>query len=185
MATLEMQVPAASVRAGAATTPRPLIRPIRPGDEAKLGAFFRALSPAARHRRFFGVMNEMPAALLAHFARPDGCAEVALIATTGDGSGEQVVAEARYAALEGSARCAEFAIVVTDAQQGRGLGSRLMRSLLRRAAANGIGCVFGDVMPDNAAMLELARRFGFSERRNPTDPRLVRVQRLLQAPPAG
>src|SRR5512134_4161556 len=178
MALLEGHAPAASANAlaGAAATRRPVIRSILPGDESNLGAFFRTLSPAARHRRFFGVMNEMPAALLAHFARPDGRNEVALIATTCEGSEERVVAEARYAVLENASRWAEFAIVVTDSAQGRGLGGRLLRTLLRRAAQNGIECVIGDVLPDNTAMLELARKFGFREGRSRADPRLVRVQ---------
>jgi acetyltransferase len=164
------------------TAPLPIVRPIRPGDETNLGAFFRALSHASRHRRFLAVMNELPAEVLSRFARPDGQNEVALIATTCDGRRESVIAEARYAVAEEKSGCAEFAIVVTDAAQGLGLGERLLRSLLRRAAENGLDCLFGDVLPDNAAMLGLAHKFGFSERRNPADPRLVRVQKVLNTP---
>lgn len=156
-----------------------VIRPIGPDDEASLGAFFRGLSPNSRHRRFLAVMNELPAALLARFARPDGRSEMGLVAITGDGHRKSIVAEARLAFDSAACRCAEFAIAVADPEQRRGLGERLLRSLLRRAAENDIACVYGDVLPDNRAMLGLARKLGFSERRSPGDARLTRVERAV------
>ena len=159
---------------------RVIIRPIRPGDAANLGAFYRALSPGSRHRRFLAVINELPLALLARFARPDGRNEAALIAITRNGRIEAVVGDARFVLGEG---CAEFALAVSDHAQGRGLGERLLRGLIQRARENGIACVYGDVLPENAAMLGLARKFNFVERRSPSDPRLLRVHKLLNAWP--
>jgi len=160
---------------------RIIIRPIRPDDESDLGAFFSSLLPVSRHRRFLAVINQMPEALLARFARPEGPGEVALVATAHDGSKESLIAEARFVFDASACRCAEFALAVQDAEQGRGLGERLLRSLIRRASDAGVNCVYGDVLPDNHVMLGLARKLGFSERRSPADPRLLRVERALSA----
>ena len=156
-----------------------VIRLIRPDDESRLAAFFRALSPAARNRRFLAVMNDLPPALLARFARPDNINEVALVATTSDGERESVIGEARFVVDDTRRRNAEFALVVTDTAQRSGLGERLVRSLVRRAAAARIECLYGEVLPGNHAMLSLARKLGFRERRDPLDPRLLRVEKCL------
>jgi acetyltransferase len=156
-----------------------VIRPIRPEDEHKLDEFFRSLSPNARHRRFLAVVNELPASLLARLVRPVGRYEAALVATSGNGRAESIVAEARFVEGDRGPDCVEFALAVADRAQGRGLGERLLRGLIRRAVERGISCVFGDVLPDNHPMLSLARKFGFSEALNPLDPRLVRVSKAI------
>ena len=160
---------------------RIVIRPIRPDDEHDLGAFFRALSPASRHRRFLAVMNEVPAQVLARFSRPEHPGEIALVATARDGRKESLIAEARLAGDGPDSRCMEFAVAVLDPEQGRGLGEKLLRGLMRGARAAGVACIYGDVLPDNRPMLALARKLGFSERRCPGDPRLVRVERAIAA----
>jgi acetyltransferase len=158
-----------------------VIRPIRPDDEGKLGAFFRGLSDRSRHRRFHAVMNDLPADVLARFVRPDGCDEVALVAVMRRLGGESVIGEVRYAIIDGKTRKAEFAIAVADVAQGIGLGKRLLRGLMRRATENKVAVLYGDVLPENQAMLALAREFGFRQRRDPHDPRLLLVEKSLEA----
>jgi acetyltransferase len=155
------------------------IRPVRPEDECGLGEFFRNLSDRSRQRRFHGGLNELPPDLLAHFARPDNAAEMALVAVAVCGGREALIGEARYVVSSNNTRDAEIAIAVADAAQGRGLGKRLLRGLLRRAADNRIARLHGDVLPDNGAMLALASAFGFRQRRDPTDARLLLVERSL------
>jgi acetyltransferase len=157
-----------------------VIRPIRPDDEHALGSFYRSLSQQSRHRRFLAVMNEMPKPLLTRFARPDGRNEAAFVATAWTGSEEMIVGDARYTALVRPQGSAEFALTVHDRVQGCGVGQQLLRALMRRAQQSGITRLFGDVLPDNRPMLALARKFGFSERRSPGDPRLVEVQSFLR-----
>jgi len=55
----------------------------------------------------------------------------------------------------------------------------------QRALDNDIACLYGDVLPDNHLMLGLVRKYGFSEGRNPADPRLLRVRKTLNPSPAG
>jgi len=167
-------------RAAEESTPI-VIRPIRPDDEPRLVAFFNGLSPRSRHRRFHGVVNELPPEIVSRFVHPDGRDELALVAVVKRGGREMVIAEARYALSGSATRSAEFAIVVADSSQGHGLGTRLLRSLMRRAAENQISKLYGDVLPDNGAMLRLAGAFGFRQRRDPDDPRLLRVEKTVLA----
>jgi len=158
-----------------------VIRPVRPADEPLLVAFFNGLSPRSRHRRFHGVVNELPPDIVSRFVHPDGRDELALVAVVKHGGKEMVIAEARYALCGNKTRSAEFAIVVADSSQGHGLGTRMLRSLMRRAAENQITKLYGDVLPDNGAMLRLAGAFGFRQRRDPDDPRLLRVEKTVLA----
>ncbi len=48
-----------------------------------------------------------------------------------------------------------------------------------------MGRLVGDVLGDNLAMIELARGLGYTVRRHPADPRLVRVERSFGDVVAG
>ncbi len=159
------------------------IRPIRPQDAAAVDAFVRSLSPQSRQRRFHVGIRGLPPALLDRFTRPLPGLEFAVVAmATFDGM-ELCVGEARYA-LDGEGGSErEFALVVADGWQRRGLGRRLLCSLMRQAIAGGVSLLVGDVLRDNGPMLTLVDSMGFARRRHPADPGLIRVQRALQLEP--
>jgi GNAT superfamily N-acetyltransferase len=77
-------------------------------------------------------------------------------------SGE-VVAVVRYAREEGTDG-AEYAALIEDRFQGRGLGIGLTRDLVEAARENGIGCLHAMVMRKNARMLGLLRSLDLPER---------------------
>ena len=58
---------------------------------------------------------------------------------------------------------AEFALVVADAWQGKGLGRAILERLCRLAREAGYRALFGHILQDNPAMLGLARRLGFTD----------------------
>ena len=60
---------------------------------------------------------------------------------------------------------AEFALVVADAWQGKGLGRALLERLCRTARDAGYRALYGHIMSANRGMLDLAHRLGFSEER--------------------
>ena len=55
----------------------------------------------------------------------------------------------------------EFALVVADDFNGRGLGSRLMLSIMDVARDRGLAEINGLVLANNPSMLKLMRRLGF------------------------
>lgn len=158
------------------------VRPVGPHDAPRLAELVRGLSPTSRYQRFHAGVRELSQATLARFTRFDSRCEMALIATLPLPDGDEIaLGEARYAVVDGRRDAREFAVMVADEVQGLGLGARLLGSLVQHARRAGIGVLFGDVLRDNAGMLALGRRLGFSPKRHPGDPRLQRLERVLDA----
>src|SRR5258706_16355585 len=100
---------------------RVLVRAIRPEDVELLTRFFNGLSERSRYQRFMQHLAHLPPKMLARFTQLDYDRELALVALF---EGE-FIAVGRYApTLDGEN--AEFALVVADAWQGKGLGRRLL-----------------------------------------------------------
>ena len=156
------------------------IRNMRADDGPLLDAFVRELSPAARQMRFHHGVKQLSAPLLDRMTHYDLRLEAALLATRAEGDVEVGVGEARYAIVEGADGAREFAIAVADTARGRGVGTRLLRTLIGHGRRGGVERLYGDVLRDNLPMLRLARKLGFTVRRHPDDARLQRVEMLLQ-----
>jgi GNAT superfamily N-acetyltransferase len=152
------------------------IRRVQPYDGALIDEFVRDLSLTSRQRRFHAGIREVPPEWLQRMTHPDPCQELALVAVVCQGGREVCVAEAAYV-FSDIADGREFAMAVADAWQGRGIGKTLLLRLGSHAARHGVGRLVGDVLGDNLAMIELARGLGYTVRRHPADPRLVRVER--------
>ncbi|MEO6031616.1 MAG: GNAT family N-acetyltransferase [Burkholderiaceae bacterium] len=92
---------------------------------------------------------------------------MALIAIVRTDLGERQIGVTRY--VKGVDGSADFAIVVDDRWQHRGLGEMLLRSLLADAADAGVTALTGITLSTNTAMLRLARKLGFTLQRDPND----------------
>ncbi len=154
------------------------IRPIRPEDAGIEDAFVRNLSPRAKYFRFMQALRELTRDMLIRFTQIDYDRELALIAVVEQGGQEAEVAVARYGMNPDRESC-EFAIVVADAWQGRGIGSRMMAMLMEAAKARGFKQMEGEVLAENAPMLSLARRLGFRARPHPDSPDTYLISRDL------
>jgi acetyltransferase len=148
------------------------IRPIRPEDREIELAFVRGLSARASYLRFFSVVKDLTTQLLDRFIQVDFPDEMAFIATVDSGDGEQEIGVARYAP-GGCPDTAEFAVVVGDEWQGRGVGRELMRHLLMVAEDAGFTRIEGAVLKANTNMLRFCRELGFVISRCEDDPQLV------------
>ncbi|MSP47869.1 MAG: GNAT family N-acetyltransferase [Alphaproteobacteria bacterium] len=148
------------------------IRPIRPEDEPALHAFFSKLSPEDVRMRFLQPLKRLPGVLAQRLTQIDYDREMAL--TAFDAAGEGLLGVCRLSADPDNAR-AEFAVIVRTDRQGIGLGHVLMTRILAYAWGRGIGRVFGDVLAENARMLELCRTLGAEVRSHPEDSTLLRV----------
>jgi acetyltransferase len=63
--------------------------------------------------------------------------------------------------------------------KGRGLGSRLMESIMDAARERGLAEIVGLVLRSNPAMLKLMRGMGFEAKRFDEDPDFVKVTHAL------
>lgn len=154
------------------------IRPIGPRDEAREQAFVRGLSDESRYFRFMNTLRELTPGMLHRFTDPDPDRELALVALVGAEEDPRQVAVARFVATA-TGDAAEFAIVVADDMQGKGLGTRLMHELIRSARARGLRQLEGTVLASNHPMLALMLALGFEVGAAPDDQRLRRVVKAL------
>ena len=154
------------------------IRPIRPEDAGIEAEFVRNLSEESRYYRFMGPLRELTPQMLSHFTRVDYDRHMALIAVTRVNGKENEIAVARYIISDAGSSC-EFAIVVADAWQHRGVGTYLMRALMDAAHGRGLHTMFGEVFSSNQKMLDFVRGIGFHTTADPSDARLMRVEAKL------
>jgi RimJ/RimL family protein N-acetyltransferase len=134
------------------------IRPIRPDDAPRLIAFYARLSEHTAYQRFFTVMRRLPPDWARSLSTVDYRRRLALVAERlGEGEPE-LVGVGRYETPEGS-DTPELAFVVQDSWQGKGLGTILLRDVLRAAGARGFRRFRAYVLADNRRMLGLLARF--------------------------
>ncbi len=156
-----------------------VLRPIRPEDAQIEQSFVRNLSPESRYFRFHQGMVELTAAMLVRFTQIDYDREMAFIAVTREGAAEQEIGVARYVERPDRRSC-EFALVVADAWQGKGLGSALMAALIEVARDKGLQRMQGEVLAENSKMLVLMRELGFALHPHPEDAALRLAELELQ-----
>jgi acetyltransferase len=154
------------------------IRPIEVTDAAQIREFVRALSFETRYLRFMSAVNELSARAIDRLTQVDRRRGAALIAVLNAHTVDHIVGVARYAVNDDGESC-DFAIVVADAWQRRGLGSRLLTPLLDTASARGLKRIGGDVLAINEPMKQFAKAHGFTLSRSHDGPTLVRVELRL------
>ena len=157
---------------------RVTIRPIRAEDADIEVEFVRGLSADAKYLRFMSALRELTPAMLAQFTRIDYNREMALIAVIRENDRDVQVGVARYVADADAASC-EFAIVVADRFQGRGLGQHLMLRLIDIAHERGYTVMTGFILSRNVRMLALAETLGFTTEHQTDDPAVTRVRRAV------
>jgi acetyltransferase len=146
------------------------VRPVQPDDAQMLQDLVQGLSKESRYFRFVSSMHELPPAMLARFTLIDYDREMALVAihktrTAGEDGEmletERIIGVSRYVTNPDKSSC-EFSLVVADDFAGKGLGSRLMMSIMDVARDKGLSEIEGLVLTHNPGMLKLMRSLGFT-----------------------
>ncbi|HUA51997.1 MAG TPA: bifunctional acetate--CoA ligase family protein/GNAT family N-acetyltransferase, partial [Candidatus Sulfotelmatobacter sp.] len=158
------------------------VRPIRPEDAHAITELFAHLTPQDVRSRFFVAMKALPPSLLARLTQIDYDREMALVAMVPGTT--DLLGVARLSADPDNVR-AEYAIVVRSDWKGHGLGYVLMQEIVDYARARGIGEVFGTILNENAAMIDMARELGFTIGADPDDASLVTARLTLGAADAA
>ena len=156
-----------------------VIRPIRPEDAEMEANFVRGLSKEARYFRFMNSMQELSPTMLVRFTQIDYHDEMALIAVTARGDHEEQIGVARYTTNVDKKSC-EFALVVSDKWQNRGIAHRLMTNLMEIARDRNLETMQGQVLTQNSRMLELVTSLGFEVRNDPDDALIKLVEARLE-----
>jgi len=145
------------------------------------------LSAESRYYRFVSSMTELPPAMLSRLTLIDYDREMALVAIhrtrqlNAEGEmveTERIVGVSRYITNPDKASC-EFSLVVADDFNGKGLGSRLMLSIMEEARDKGLDEIEGLVLANNPGMLKLMRGLSFTIKPFPDDPDFKLVTHAL------
>lgn len=154
------------------------LRPIRPEDAKIEQAFVRSLSPQSRYFRFMESLSELSQEMLVRFTQLDYQRELAFIATIKKNGEEVEIGVGRYF-TNPDGESGEFALVVSDEWQGKGIGTRLMSCIIEAAREKGFRTLQGEVLANNVKMLHLMTQLGFSCRMNTEEPGVMVVTKAL------
>ncbi|HYM56901.1 MAG TPA: GNAT family N-acetyltransferase [Solirubrobacteraceae bacterium] len=130
------------------------LRPVEPADKARLTVALGRLSDETVRRRFLAAKLRFSSDELRYLTEVDGHDHLAIVAVLADDP-ETIVGVARCVRLLEAPVTAEFAIVVADDLQGRGLGTRLARTLADAARAEGIHRFAATMLGENVAVRQL------------------------------
>ncbi|MGW8223699.1 MAG: bifunctional acetate--CoA ligase family protein/GNAT family N-acetyltransferase, partial [Syntrophobacteria bacterium] len=140
------------------------VRPIKPEDAPSFLDLFHTLSSTSVYYRFFSPMKSLSPSMLARFTQIDYDREIALVALEEGRPEEKMLAAARVIG-DPDGKKAEFAVMVGDPWQGKGVGAKLLKTCLQIAKERGIETVWGIVLRENTQMLALGRKLGFEATR--------------------
>jgi RimJ/RimL family protein N-acetyltransferase/CheY-like chemotaxis protein len=163
-----------------------IFRMMEPGDAEREQAFVAGLSARSRYMRFFHGLRKLSPEMLDDFTHPHYPMSYAVIATVNVDGVETQIGVGRYTPTE-EPGVAEFAVVVADAWQGRGIGSQLMHLVTAAAAiGGGIDRLEGMILRQNHGMRALMKKLGFQlGLPYPEDTGMVRMVKTLRRPGGG
>jgi acetyltransferase len=149
---------------------RVLIRRVRSEDMALYSDFLRNVSAEDLRLRFFARIGELSAAELKKLSHLDYRHEMAFIALD-ENTGEMLGLVRLKDELDENT--AEFAVLVRSRFKGHGLGWLLMRRVVDYGKQKGLKRIYGDVLAENATMLQMCAELGFRAENRGSDVRRV------------
>ena len=143
------------------------IRPIRPEDEPLMVKFHKTLSDRSVYLRYFGFVSLEKRILHERLRRVcfiDYDREIALVADLANRDGTHQILGVGRLIKEHEKDEAEFAVLVSDPWQGKGLGSELLRLLVQIGRKERLRRITGRISSENATMKQVSEQVGFGLR---------------------
>lgn len=159
---------------------RVLIRPIRSDDKTELQRGLKRLSVETVQKRFLSAKPRFTSSELRYLTEVDGVNHIAMVAVELTFP-HRLIGVARAVRMPDQPDLAEWAIVVADPYQGKGLGGRLVAELARAARAQGIRRFSAVMQSDNEAVARLLARTASVFERDEHHDGLREVVALLAA----
>jgi acetyltransferase len=140
------------------------IRPIRPEDEPLMIGFHEGLSEQSVYLRYFHALNldqRVAHERLTRICFIDYDRDMVLVAVQREPE-RRIVGVGRLSKTYGS-DAAEFAILISDDFQGQGLGTELLRQIIKIGRDEGdIGRITAYMLAENLGMRTVSEKLGFS-----------------------
>lgn len=166
------------------------LRPIRPDDEQRVVELHENLSETTVRLRYFQPLplgTRVAHERLVRICFADYDRDLPLVAVP-EGAEGPILGVGRLSKLRWTEE-GEFAVLVRDDQQRRGLGTALLSHVVAMARAEGLARLGADMLPENTVMQRIASQLGFRlirERevvRAELDPRAPAVRRREETAP--
>jgi acetyltransferase len=155
-------------RVGLADGTEIFLRPIRPEDETGWRAMLQRCSPVSLHSRFRMVFKEATHEMATRFCFLDYDRELAFVALETSASGtpdaDAPILGVGRLVTDADRHVAEFAILVEDAWQGRGLGLEIAKHCMAVAKQWGVSRVVAETRVDDPRMRGILEALGFAMR---------------------
>lgn len=155
-----------------------IIRPIRPEDAKLEQEFVRSLSRKSKQFRFMGLLQELTPEMLKRTTQIDYDREMAMVAIMQESTEDAIIGIARYVTNPDFQTC-EFALVVADQWQNKGIGRHLMTCLMQAAKERNLRAMEGVIMSANTEMLTLVTSLDFTLRPDDNDLTLQIATKLF------
>ena len=126
-------------------------RAIHPTDEPRMRDLFYKLSEATIYYRFMSHQKRVSRQQIQDFVYIDHRNDVTIVGTVPEAHGDDIIAVGSYY-LDPKTNLAEVAFVVGDKWQNRGIGTFLLKHLMRIARRNGIRGFTAEVLIENKPM---------------------------------
>ncbi|MEX0641529.1 MAG: bifunctional acetate--CoA ligase family protein/GNAT family N-acetyltransferase [Pirellulales bacterium] len=141
-----------------------VLRPIRPEDEPMWHEYLKKCSQRSIWMRFRYLFKETTYEMATRFCFVDYDRTIAIVAEIESDNKCELIGVARLEA-DADHRDAEYAILVADDWQGRGLGALLTDYCMELCGSWGIGRVFAETTIDNQRMQNILRRHKFQQKK--------------------
>ena len=158
------------------------LRPIRPEDEPLMVKFHETLSDLSVYYRWLHVLQLSQR--IAHERLTGVCfidydREMALVADyLNQQTGQHEIIGVGRIIKDAGANEAEFAILIADQFQRKGLGTELLKRLIQVARDEKLQYLTGDILPENLGMQAVCKQLGMTVRYSSED-RLMRAELAL------
>jgi acetyltransferase len=158
------------------------LRPIRPEDEPLMIQFHKTLSEKSVYLRYFHMVKlsqRIAHDRLTRLCYLDYDREMALVADyhNPETDTHEILACARLSKLHGT-NDAEFAMLVSDQYQCKGVGTELLKRLLQVGRDEKLTRICAEILADNHGMQRVCEKLGFKIERT-ADPSIVQAERWL------
>ncbi len=140
------------------------LRPIKPEDEPLEHEMLSTLTQETSRTRFFSVVKDISHEMLIRFCNIDYDREMAIVAELKEGTRRRIIGIGRLI-IEPDFRSGEYAVLVHDDYQGKGLGYKLVDLIIGIAQDKGLEEIYGTVLTENERMLKMAGKLGFQYKR--------------------
>ena len=151
-----------------------VLRPIQPADAPSLIRGYDAMSERGKWFRMLHAVPHLTEKMAREFCAPDPQTECCVVIDGRDELADEILGGARVAGL-GRGMAAEFSVSLRPEARGLGLARQALETVIDVAREAGNTEVWGLIARQNTAMLKLAERVGFENKRDLDDISLIRA----------